>query len=801
MNGPGRIRLGRASLSISRFGFLADGAGAELRDFLERAFSLDEVRSVDLDRRVAKGLVRFDARSDLPQFLRRLGRALRLGDDASGSAGVGPRPSFDRRCCRELFLDAPGPLRVSRIGRSLSTFRIRIEAPDRFRLAHPLLSSRPDMRLRLAEELAALPEVSSARPDRLAAAVVVRTGDRGDQAIERVVREVELAWPRLLDGFEAPPSARPLAISAGLLALSTVGTLYAPALLPVAVAGVVLNGLPNAIRAIADLVRGRIGVRALQATGLVFFLLTRSPLSSTLMATVTHLWPKLANDLAIARQRQLLAPYRGRPRFAWLVLADGSVLEGRADSLQAGDLFVVRRGERVAADGTIERGLVATVDLIAGTEATDKEPGDAIRAGERVLDGEAFVRVGRPADRSTAALIDGQLPHGLFPRLPSIGEAERIADRNAKPALAVAIYALGARRGLRPARAVIRPDYATAARLSAQLGAQEAFVDALRSGVLFRRPAAIERLARAEVLVLDDSAPLTERPIEIGRIVTNGLLDAELLAHAAPVFDAAILGRDGTDARGGKRIRRRAGCAWYEDPSGHRIEVASEAYLNGVDATRPGASVLRSIWVLRDGERLGRIDFRHGAPRAAHARIAALRATLPPSVKFVHLSVGTAAAAAELGAVLGVDVAVGGLDANGKAEFIRDLGRRAAWVGDGTASAAGPAIAASDVSLSTAPPSDEEQADALLLRGLEGIAVAWTAAQAYRAVIAGDYRLVYAANLAAALGGLTSGFSSLHAGLLSNAATAVVYARHVRRLRLMARRQERDWAPGAGYAR
>lgn len=776
MNGAGRIRLGRSSLSISRFEFLEEGADSDLRDFLERAFLIDEVRLVDLDRRRAQGILHFTARANLADLLRRLGRAFRLGDDGLESVGAGGSVPERLRGCDALFLDAPGPLRVSRVSGALSTFRVRIEAPDRIRFAHPLLRARPDARFRLEEELAALPEVRAVLPERLTAAVGIRIDAGGERLIGRLVREIELTWPRLLDGFETPPSARPLVVASGLLALSAIGTLYAPALLPIAAAGVVLNGLPNAIHAFGELARGRIGVSALQATGLVFFLLTRSPLSSTFMATVTQIWPKLANDRVILRQRQLLAEYRRRPRFAWLARDDGSVLEVPADTLQPGDLIVVRAGERVAADGTLERGRVATVDPIAGTEATDKEPGDAIRAAERVVDGEAFVRVVEPAARSAAALIENQLPHGLFPRLPTVREAERIADRNAKPALAVACYTLATRQGLRPARAVIRPDYATAARLSAQLGAQEAFVEALRSGVLFRRPAAIERLSRAGVVLLDDTAPLIERPIEIGRIVTRGLRDADLLALAAPIFEASPAA-----------LRRRARHTGYDDPEGHRIEVTS---VPPPDGTRPPTGVLRSVWVLRNGEPLGRIDFRKGAPRAARLPIAAIRAALPPSVEIMHLSSDTQAAAGRFGAELGVDAAVGDLDAAGKAEFIRSLARQAVWVGDGTADAAAQAIAASAASLSTAPPSDDEQADALLLRGLEGIAAAFGAAGTYRTLIASDYRLVYAANLAAAVGGLTSGFSSLHAGLISNAATGLILGRHARRLRLMANRRE-----------
>lgn len=815
---PQRVVLGASSLSIRDFSLVDQGAEAQLRAFVDRAFSVAEVRSVDFDRQSRFGRIRYASRQDLGALWRRLGRALRLGPDAQNGAER-PAETTAGFGAAELFLDAPGPVRVRRAGETLTTFRARLDAPDRIRIGHPLLQRQRDMAFRLEEELAALPGVRDFRVNPITSDVTVWL-ESGARAPERLLRELERAWPRLLDGLDGPPSSKRLAISGGLFGLSAVATFVAPALLPLAVAGVAIYGAPNLLAAARELRRGQVGLSALYATGLLFFLATRSPLTSTLVATLTQLWPRLARDKAIASQRRLLSPWRRRPRWAWRVLEDGEAIETPAEDLVAGDLIVLRRGETSPVDGRIERGLIATVPAggVAG-EPQDRQAGDLLRAGELVLDGEAFLRVARTAAASTAALIEARLPHGPFRRLPSLDRVEEVANRNARPTLVVAFYQLAATRTLRPAQGIIRPDYATAPRLSAELSAEASFVEALRDGALFLRPAALDRLAEADVVVLDDSAPLLERPLEIARAAGFGVSRAEALTHAA----AAFAGSDGAQARALRAmagsdlahpaagaIRRRAGCLWYEDPVGGLVEVAASSYLlrgglGGPEAlaraeadvaaardTAEGTVGPQPLWVLRDGAPIGRVEFRLGAPRPARASLDQLRAASGPATRILLLSAAGKRATADLGAALGTDFAIGGLSAEEKAHVIRGLGRRTVWVGDGAAPRSFAAMAASDASLSTAAPSSAEQADALLLgRDLDGILAARTAARRRKAVLAADYRVVYGFNLAAAAAALAAGFGGFQSGLLSNVGTAAVYANHVRRLDALSRDQAR----------
>ncbi len=784
--GPPQIILGASGVSILRPSFLRVGEEAALRAFLERAFSVDEVETVEIDRARGLSRIRSEPGGARAEFWRRLGRALRLGGGGISAEAV--------------FLEAPGPIKVGRFGETLTTFRARLDDPERLRIGHPLLRRRPDLRFRLEEELAASPEARGFRWDPITAELSVRlaSGDRGG---ERLLGELETAWPRLLEGLDGPPSNRRLATAGAILGVSLAASTVAPGLLPVAVAGVALYGAPNLVAAAKDLRHGRVGLPALYASGLTFFLATRSPLTSALLAALTQLWPWLAKGEVLRSQRELLAPWRRLPNRAWLVLPGGEELETRAAHLAPGDLVALRRGGSVPADGRIERGFVAVAEAAANGAPADKQAGDLLRAGELILDGEAFLRVERTAAESRAAIVAGFLPHGPFTRLPSLEAVERAANRNAKPALALAWGNLAATGVLRRSQGALRPDYVTAPRLSAQLSAQGAYVEALRGGALFLRPGALDRLAEADVVVFDDSAPLIDSPVEFAGVAAQGASRAEVEAYAA-----AILGLPPPDRR--KRlafwprgpVRRRAGAVWWEDRAGRRVEIATSAGL-AKRGLRPSDSLAleeeahRPLWVLRDEALIGRVDFRQGAARPARALLDKLRDSPGRALRFVHLAQGDKAEAEALGAALGVDDVLGGLSPEEKARVIRGFGRKAFWIGDGANPALAPVVAASHASLSTAEPSFAEQADALLLTGLEGAVAARAAVQKRRATLSADRRLVYAANLLGVAGAFRAGFGGFQSGLLSNGGTAVVYARHARRLAALRREANlRAWA-------
>ena len=196
-------------------------------------------------------------------------------------------------------------------------------------------------------------------------------------------------------------------------------------------------------------------------------------------------------------------------------------------------------------------------------------------------------------------------------------------------------------------RRIIRPDYATAPRLSAQLSIVIGIGEALRQGAFFRSPAALDRLLGANVYVFDDSACLDRGRIATASICVAGDRPPEdVLTLATAAFakrgDARASAlrlesaRRKIDLPHLSRRRRVAGAIRFEDDDGRLIEVATTAYVDRAalvvpddlasalaeadvsldPAQDPRDPDLRPLWVARDGRILWRRFL-----RAARTRI------------------------------------------------------------------------------------------------------------------------------------------------------------------------------------
>ena len=328
----------------------------------------------------------------------------------------------------------------------------------------------------------------------------------------------------MLEGTQPPLSPTKLVAAGGLLTLAGAAQYFRPALRPFAILGVVLYGLPNVIAAVRQLSRGEVGLPLLYSTGMAFMLWSGAPFSSTVMAVFMQSWPRLSQKLVLRCDRQLFGGSRRRFVWAWLRREDGVEIKMDVDQLSAGDIIVLRSGDYAPVDGVVVEGLGAVdEDMLTGVlGAIDKGPGDEIFASTYLRAGSIAVRVLREGGKSSAQTIAATLPLGAIAKLPSSAEVERVANRNAKPALALAALNLFTTRTPRISQAIIRPDYATAPRLSAQLSTLTGIGEALRQGVFFRAPGALDRLLGANVYVFDDSARL-----DLGQVTVAGICVAD----------------------------------------------------------------------------------------------------------------------------------------------------------------------------------------------------------------------------------------------------------------------------------
>jgi cation-transporting P-type ATPase C len=810
-----RISLQADGVSIWSSDIFAHTAPSRVREFLARAFAVAEVENVELRRASAFGRIRHSARSNPAQIWKKLSRALGAADDIPAAPVA--TPAALRVDADYLFLDTPRalPIRVNRVGDVLSTWQIRSQTDGTLRLAHPLLRRRRDVAFRLEEELAALFGVADFRVNPIGSAVAIRFDPKLTTA-SRLALELEKAWPRLLRGLDGPPSRTRLFVSAGLVGLAYTGQYLMPALRPAAVAGVTLYSLPNVVKAVRDLTRAQVGIYALYSAGLGFMLVSGMPFTASVMQALMQLWPHVARRKAVLSQRQLFGFQRRLPAWARSQRADGSHVATHVDALRPGDVVVVESGEVTAVDGVVEGGSAAVREEVAfgGRRVDDKSAGDAVSAGALVLDGKLIIRVERAGADSSAAHLASLLPHGTIARLPASDEAERVANRNAKPALLLSALTLALTRTAHPAQALLRPDYASGPRLSAQLSALYAIARAFQAGVLFRNPAALDRLDAADVYVIDDSAGIERHSVEVAGVQSvSGVAPDAIAGHALAAQRGSRSETSAAlEAFARKRnvepvqvaaFQRSAGVARYRDTDGHTIEIASSHHVSSAQLEVPhfparllrkraqGAAEsalasdepsLRPLWVLRDGHIVGVVTFTRTGPIVGRALVQALAARSNDSsrpARVVYLSRAGQAEAQRVAEALGIEYRAG-LGAAAKAELIRGLGRSVLWLGDGSDPAAKDSITASTVSLSVAPLSRARDDAADILsphRGLSSLATVLDIGRTHAARLAQDYRVVYSTNLLGVVSAFLVPLSTLHVGLLSHLGNALIYSR------------------------
>ena len=826
---PAPVRLGPiARLSPISVSFKSDllfgpDTEATAREFLIRAFSLAEVDEVAFRRRQSRIDVRLNPSAVDSGAWAKLAAALR---DAS-RRGATTRDRVARQVAglRLSESGAETAVRVRRFGDALTTWRVTRHRRDRIWFSHPALRRRRDVLHHFRMELASIYGVEALATNLLTSSVWVDFDPDLIDA-EQIVGALEKSWPKLLEEITPPLPLGKLIAAGGLLALA-VAAQFRPALRPIGVGAVVLYGLPNVIQAVRDLSRGKIGLPMLYSTITTFVILSGSPFASAVMAVFMQSWPRLSERVALTYDRRLF--HNSRRRFVWARTRQHDLVESRTDidRLSAGDLIHLRAGDYVPVDGVVAEGFGAVdEDMLTGVMgAIDKSPGDAIYASTYLRTGTLDVRVLRKGGASSASVIAAGLPIGPISHLPSSAEVERVAHRNAKPAIAVAWLNLLATGALRVSQGLIRADYATAPRLSAQLSVVTGIAEGLRDGIFLRSPSALDRMLGANLFVFDESAGLERRRV---RVAATGATYEEDERTVLSMATAAFVKRGDARAKAlreeSERLqiklphiqhrRRVAGAIRFDDEFGALVEVATTAYVERAGLVFPDALAsflaeagvepdpkldpsdtdLRPLWVARSGRVIGVVAFERSEP-IGRSVIETLRKRNPKN-RFLYLSSASHAKARAAAEASGIETAIGRLDASAKANAIRELSRRAIWIGDGAAPEAQAAIIASTVSVSVSgvPTLLDDKADVILLQeDLEGLVGVRRLARAHLARLKDDFRKVYAANLLGTAGAIVANFGSLEANLATNFGSGLVLATRWSELRRLARAfEQRD---------
>ncbi len=442
------------------------------------------------------------------------------------------------------------------------------------------------------------------------------------------------------------------------------------------------------------------------------------------------------------RALERLRPERARIR------RDGADHELPIADLRAGDILVVRPGERVPADGVVQDGVGGVDESLLTGEAlpAPKQPGSRVVGGS--LNGEALLLV-----RATAVGAEGQLARMV--RLVEDAQAakppvQRLVDRVSAVFVPVVVglaaltflgwWLAGARleTALVNAVAVLVIACPCALGLATPAAIMAGTGVAARHGILIRDAAALEQARAIRTVVFDKTGTLTEgKPALVAVLPAQDVMQAELLRLAAalqagsehPLGRAIQAQATGLDIPRASDIRALSGRGLEGMAEGRALLLGSRRLMDeaGIDTASLAvhAAALEAdgrtvSFLAADGRLLGLLGFGDAIKPGAAEAVAALRAR---GLRVVLLTGDNQGAAGAVARALGIGEVQAQALPEDKVNRVVALRRHGpvAMVGDGVNDA--PALAAADLGLAMATGTDVAAAAAgiTLMRGDPGL--------------------------------------------------------------------------------
>ena len=241
-------------------------------------------------------------------------------------------------------------------------------------------------------------------------------------------------------------------------------------------------------------------------------------------------------------------------------LVDGAPRDVDAGALAAGDMILVKPGERVAADGTVLEGASSLDEAMLTGESlpVDKSEGSPVYAGTLNHQGALTVRVARSGRDTALARIARAVEDAQGAKAPIARLADRVSAWFVPAVLAIAALTFGiwVAVGAAPLVALERMIAVLVIACPCALGLATPAAVAVGTargaelGVLFTGGAALERASEISVVLLDKTGTLTTGHPTLVAATSNDVLlaAAAVEQHSEHPFARAIV--EGARARG-----------------------------------------------------------------------------------------------------------------------------------------------------------------------------------------------------------------------------------------------------------
>ncbi|MBA3853159.1 MAG: copper-translocating P-type ATPase [Gemmatimonas sp.] len=419
------------------------------------------------------------------------------------------------------------------------------------------------------------------------------------------------------------------------------------------------------------------------------------------------------------------------------------------EDVEAGDLVVVRPGERIPVDGVVHKGESAVDESMLTGESLPvaKKPGDAVIGGTINRTGAFRLKATTLGEHSMLAQIVKLMCDAQGSRAPIQALADRISAVFVPIVISIAIATFAAWailasdasyvKGFAAAVTVLIIACPCAMGLAVPTAVMVATGKGAELGVLIKGGEALQRAGDVRTIVLDKTGTVTEgKPTVTDLLVTAADSELELLGQVAalerlsehPLADAIVQAAKARGAQAGaaEGFASVTGKGVTGVVDGAALAVGNAALMAdyaidvaplSADAARLADAGRTPMFIARDGALAGLLAVADSIKESSRAAIQRMHAL---GLEVVMLTGDTERTARAIAKEAGIERVVAGVLPDGKVAEVKRLqaeGKVVAMVGDGINDA--PALAQADIGMAIGTGTDiaAEAADVVLMRG------------------------------------------------------------------------------------
>lgn len=408
-----------------------------------------------------------------------------------------------------------------------------------------------------------------------------------------------------------------------------------------------------------------------------------------------------------------------------LLERNGELQEVPVDSVQIGDIYIVKSGDAIPVDGVVLEGTAAVDEspLTGESVPVDKAPGDSTSAATISQSGYLRCRAARVGEDTTFAQIIRLVSDAAGTKAPIARIADKVSGIfvPAVIGIAVLVFALWMLQGAEVSRAlehaitVLVISCPCALGLATPVAIMVGNGMGARNGILFKTSESLENAGKINIIALDKTGTITEgRPKVTDLLPAEEISEETLLKYAAALEDRSEhpLGKAIVEYAGEKAgetevkdFRVLPGNGLQGSVDGGTIVGGSEKFIRSrisvpeeftKASARLAASGKTPIYFTRNNEILGIIAVADTVREDSREAIAQLRNM---GVEVVMLTGDNRNTAEAIGRDAGVKHVIAGVLPEGKEQVIRRLQEHGtvAMVGDGINDA--PALTRADIGI------------------------------------------------------------------------------------------------------